>query len=125
MKYQRKIEIDYYCPFEYGLDIFGGRWKSRIICVLSVNPILRYNELKRELNNITDAVLASMLKELIVDDIITRYQYNEIPPRVEYELTEKGHSILPILKSICSWSQKNTKSRLNKKLSPCKVCPLR
>ena len=123
MKYERKIEIDFYCPLEYGLDIFGGKWKSRIICVLSVNNIMRYNELKKELNNITDAVFASMLRELIEDKIITRTQYNEIPPKVEYELTEKGLSVLPILQNICIWSQRQT-NELNKKLPPCKTCEL-
>jgi DNA-binding HxlR family transcriptional regulator len=124
MKYERKIEPEFYCPLEYGFAIFGGKWKSRIICVLSETKIMRYNEIKRELNNITDAVLASMLKELIDDEIITRKQYNEIPPKVEYELTKKGHTILPVLKIICLWSQQHTKGSLNKNLPPCKTCTI-
>ena len=110
------------CPLEYGLDIFGGKWKSRIICVLSAHSVMRYNELRKELANITDAVLAAMLKELIADEFISRKQYNEIPPKVEYSLTEKGQSVLPILQSICLWSRQQTKDQLNKKLPPCKTC---
>jgi len=122
MKYEPKIEKEIMCPLEYGLDIFGGKWKSRIICVLSANSVMRYNEIRKELGDITDAVLAAMLKELIADELISRKQYNEIPPKVEYSLTEKGKSVLPILQSICLWSRQQTKDQLEKKLPPCKTC---
>ncbi|AEG59082.1 winged helix-turn-helix transcriptional regulator [Desulforamulus ruminis] len=123
MKYEPKLEKEIMCPIEYGLEIFGGKWKSRIICVLSAKPVMRYNEIRKELGNITDAVLAAMLKELIENDMIDRRQYNEIPPRVEYALTEIGKSSLPILQSICAWSRTHTKENLNKKLPSCKTCP--
>ncbi len=58
-KYKKKLEDDIRCPLEYGLAIFGGKWKSRIICVLSANERLRYSELRKEMYNITDAVLAA------------------------------------------------------------------
>ena len=122
MKYQPKIEKEILCPIEYGLDIFGGKWKSRIICVLSAHGTMRYNAIRKELNNITDAVLAAMLKEMIADGIISRKQYNEIPPKVEYSLTEQGLSVLPILQSICSWSRIQTKDTIDKKLPSCKTC---
>lgn len=95
--YEPKLEKDIRCPLEYGLDVFGGKWKSRIICVLADKKVLRYSSLRKEMINITDAVLASALKELISDGIIDRHQYDEIPPRVEYSLTEKGKSVVPIL----------------------------
>lgn len=122
MKYEPKTEKEILCPLEYGLDIFGGKWKSRIICVLSAKDIMRYNEIRKELGNITDAVLAAMLKELIANRLISRTQYNEIPPKVEYALTEKGKSVLPILQSICIWSRQQTKDESYKKLPPCKTC---
>lgn len=122
MKYKPKVEKEIMCPLEYGLDIFGGKWKSRIICVLSAHSVMRYNELRTELGNITDAVFAAMLKELITDELINRKQYNEIPPKVEYSLTEKGKSVLPILQSICLWSRQQTKDQLNKRLPTCKTC---
>lgn len=103
-KYKKKLDDDIRCPLEYGLAIFGGKWKSRIICVLSANGKLRYSELRREMYNITDAVLAATLKDLIEDGIIDRKSYDEIPPRVEYMLTEKGKSVVPILQNICQWS---------------------
>ena len=86
--YQKKLETDIRCPLEYGLELFGGKWKSRVICVLNEKGTLRYSGIRKEMLNITDAVLAATLKELIHDDLVVRRQYNEIPPRVEYALTE-------------------------------------
>lgn len=57
-KYKKKLEENIRCPLEYGLTIFGGKWKSRIICVLSAKEKLRYSGLRKELYNITDAVLS-------------------------------------------------------------------
>ena len=122
MKYERKIEKEIMCPIEYGLEMFGGKWKSRILCVLSAGEATRYSALKRELSDITDAVLATMLKELATDRLVSRRQYDEIPPRVEYALTERGTSVLPILQSICVWSRLQTADELDKKLPPCKTC---
>lgn len=68
--------------------------------MLSANSKLRYSEIRKELYNITDAVLAAKLKDLIADGIVDRKSYDEIPPRVEYSLTEKGTSVVPILQSI-------------------------
>jgi len=122
MKYEPKMEKEIMCPIEYGIDIFGGKWKPRILCVLSSTEVMRYNEIRKELGNITDAVLAAMLKEMIADGLISRKQYEQIPPKVEYALAERGRSVLPILQSICHWSRQQTKDKLDRKLSPCKTC---
>ncbi len=121
-KYKKKLEEDIRCPLEYGLSIFGGKWKSRIICVLSANKVLRYSEIRKEMYNITDAVLASTLKELIEDEIISRKSYDEIPPRVEYSLTKKGESVVPILKSICEWSGIFYKEDIENEMTQCQKC---
>lgn len=104
MAYQRKLQRDIRCPLEYGLELFGGKWNSRILCVLAAAGTLRYGALRREMGNITDAVLASTLKELIANGLVSRTSYDEIPPRVEYALTERGNSVIPILQSICHWA---------------------
>ena len=70
--YRRKTEKEIRCPLEYGLELFGGKWKSRIICVLAQKKTLRYGELRAELANITDAVLSAALKELISDGMALR-----------------------------------------------------
>lgn len=120
--YQRKLEKDIRCPLEYGLEVFGEKWKSRIICVLAAKEVLRYSELRKEMGNITDAVLASTLKELIVSQIVTRRSYDEIPPRVEYSLTEKGQSVVPILQSICRWSGAFYKDDSENTMIQCRKC---
>lgn len=121
-KYKKKLDDDIRCPLEYGLAIFGGKWKSRIICVLSVNENLRYSELRKEMYNITDAVLASTLKDLMEDGMIDRKSYDEIPPRVEYSLTQKGRSVVPILKSICQWSDIFYKEEGQNEMVQCQKC---
>lgn len=73
--------------------------------------MLRYSEIRREMGNITDAVLAAILKGLIGNGIVERRSYDEIPPRVEYSLTEKGASVVPILQSICRWGGYFTRTR--------------
>lgn len=120
--YQKKMKEDIRCPLEYGLKIFGCRWKSRIICVLAAKETLRYSELRKEMSNITDAVLSSTLKELITDEIVSRKSYDEIPPRVEYSLTEKGISVVPILQSICKWSGVFYKEDTEYKMTQCQKC---
>jgi Predicted transcriptional regulators len=120
--YQHKTEEDIRCPLEYGLEIFGGKWKSRIICVLAGKGTLRYSELRKEMSSITDAVLASTLKELIANDIVQRKSFDEIPPRVEYCLTEKGNSVVPILQSICRWSGAYHKEDNENTMTQCKKC---
>ena len=103
-KYKKQLDDDIRCPLEYGLTLFGGKWKSRIICVLSANERLCYSEIRKEMYNITDVVLAATLKELMETGIIARKSYDEIPPKVECFLTEKGKSVVPILRSMCQWS---------------------
>ncbi len=102
--YQAKLEKDIRCPLEYGLEVFGGKWKSRIICVLAGRDPVRYSEIRREMRNITDAVLAANLKDLIKEGIVLRKPYDEIPPRVEYTLTEKGKTVVPVLIDIAKWA---------------------
>lgn len=121
-KYKKKLEVDIRCPLEYGLTIFGGKWKSRIICVLASNKTLRYSEVRKEMHNITDAVLASTLKEMMADGLVERRSYDEIPPRVEYSLTEKGKSVVPILQSICQWSGMFYKEDTQNVMTQCQKC---
>lgn len=79
MPHTRKLEPDIRCPLEYGLEVFGGKWKSRILCVLSKKQTLRYGQLREEMTNISDAVLSSSLKELLRDGLVQRRSFDEIP----------------------------------------------
>jgi DNA-binding HxlR family transcriptional regulator len=120
--YQKKLEDDIRCPLEYGLEVFGGKWNSRVICVLADMGTLRYSTIRKEMGNITDAVLTSTLKSLISNGLVERKSYDQIPPRVEYTLTEKGKSVVPILQYICKWSGIFYKAQEDKSLSHCKHC---
>lgn len=120
--YKKKLEPDIRCPLEYGLEMFGGKWPSRIICVLDNKNVLRYSELRTEMGNITDAVLASTLKNLIANDIVVRKSYDEIPPKVEYSLSDKGKSVVPILQSVCKWAGIFYKEENEEAMIQCKKC---
>lgn len=123
--YQPKTEKDIRCPLEYGLEVFGGKWKSRILCVLAEKEVLRYGELRGAMGNITDAVLAAALKELMASQMVGRQSYDEIPPRVEYRLTEKGKSVVPILRSICRWAGLYRREGYTGSMVHCQKCDYR
>lgn len=120
--YKKKLAQDIRCPLEYGLVVFGGRWKSRIICVLAHRGRLRYNALRDEMINITDAMLSENLKTLQEHGIVLREDFQEIPPHVEYSLTGKGQSIVPVLQAICHWAGANNKEFSVPDCGLCSTC---
>lgn len=122
MTYKTLSEREIHCPLEYGMDTFGGKWKPRIICILNAKEVLRYGEIKKELVNLTDTVLSDALKDLIADGMVSRQQYDTIPPKVEYSLTDKGRSVVPILQSICEWSSCFHHMDDMNKLPQCQTC---
>ncbi|WP_010169329.1 winged helix-turn-helix transcriptional regulator [Candidatus Epulonipiscium viviparus] len=91
------------CPLQSALKCIGGKWKIPIICVLSAGEGIRYNELMKKVRGITNTMLALSLKELERDGLITRVQYNEMPIRVEYFITEKAKTLIPTLQSLAAW----------------------
>ena len=99
------------CPLKYLAEVFGGKWKMPIICVLSGDKPQRYSVIKRRIGDITNMMLAHSLKELEHDGMINRTQYNEVPPRVEYSLTDKGRSAIPMLTSAVQWALQDMHSR--------------
>ncbi|MGI6204968.1 MAG: winged helix-turn-helix transcriptional regulator [Anaerovoracaceae bacterium] len=123
--YQKKLDDDIRCPLEYGLQLFGGKWKSRVICVLNEAGKLRYSELRSEMTNITDAVLAATLKELQSDGLVSRKSYDVIPPKVEYSLTKRGESVIPILQSICKWAGIYHREESGIVMKQCQKCDYR
>lgn len=90
-------------PFEFALSMIEGKWKMNILFWLWQRKIMRYSELKRELGNITHKVLSDKLKALEKDGLIIRREYPQVPPKVEYYLSEKGQSFMPILHEVCKW----------------------
>lgn len=90
-------------PFEYSMALIGGKWKLNILFWLSKKKVIRYNELKRLLEGITHKMLSNKLKELESDNLIIRKEYPQVPPKVEYFLSERGESLMPILNELCKW----------------------
>ncbi|MGO1044544.1 winged helix-turn-helix transcriptional regulator [Clostridioides difficile] len=99
----------------------GGKWKLPIICMLAVAKPIRYSSIKRKLDGITNTMLAQSLKELESDEIVFRKQYNEVPSRVEYTLTYKGISIVPVLGQFANWGAINMQEKKTCGLN-CKEC---
>ena len=93
------------CPMGKALSVIGGRWKLRILCTLYVDGTQRFGDLARKTRGITSAMLSASLKELEADGVITRRQYEEIPPRVEYALTDHGRELWPILHRLAHWAR--------------------
>ena len=89
----------WHCPAESALDLLSGKWRPMIIFWLMDGP-LRFNELQRRLGGITHRTLSKTLKEMEAGGLITRNDYGEIPPRVEYALTEKGRAALPSIEAL-------------------------
>jgi DNA-binding HxlR family transcriptional regulator len=94
-------------PFGYTLSVIGGKWKMVIIYLLSENGPVRFNDLKRQIGVITYKMLSSQLKELEADGMVKRTEYPQVPPKVEYRLTEKAETLLPVLEGLCEWGVKN------------------
>jgi DNA-binding HxlR family transcriptional regulator len=93
------------CYIEYALKIIGGKWKLLIIWTISQNKIIRFNALQRKIEGISSLMLSKNLKELEDDGLIIRHQYNEIPPRVEYELSELSQKLIVAMKSLDEWGK--------------------
>jgi len=96
------------CPVEDTLRVISGRWKVIVLYYL-FEGTLRFNELQRKLNGITQRTLTKQLRELEADGIIRRKVYAEIPPRVEYSLTPLGRTLKPVLISMHEWSEKHAR----------------
>ena len=93
--------------FSYTMSLISGKHKMVILyCLMEYQPV-RFNEMKRYLGKITDKTLSSNLKELEEDQLIVRKEYPQIPPNVEYSLTERGESLMNVLDQLCIWGSQN------------------
>ncbi|MCR1839928.1 winged helix-turn-helix transcriptional regulator [Murimonas intestini] len=93
--------------FSYTLSLISGKYKMVILYCLMEFEIVRFNELKRYLKNVTDKTLSNHLKELESDRLIIRKEYPQIPPKVEYSLSDRGRSLMDVLDQLCIWGEKN------------------
>lgn len=89
--------------------ILGGKWKIEILYYIAFRNIHRFGELRRHIGEITESSLTKQLRELEADGFISRYDYQEIPPHVEYNLTDLGKSFIPVLEHMKQWGNENLK----------------
>ena len=93
--------------FSCTMSLIQGKYKMYILYALAGYGVVRFNELKKYINTISYKTLSSTLKELENDGLIHREEYPQIPPKVEYSLTERGKSLMPILDQMCDWGEQN------------------
>ena len=120
--YVRKLEKDFGCPLEAALEAVSGKWKTRIVGTLYRKGSVRFGDIKKELDGVSDAVLSSVLRELQEYGVVERIAYNEVPLRVEYSLTENGMKLVPIFRSLCLWWQRTQHEKIFCKNAHCDGC---
>lgn len=98
---QDEIEA-FACPVAFTVDVIGGKWKSLILFHL-MSGTKRFNELRRLIPDVTQRMLTLQLRELETDGVIHREIYREVPPKVEYSLTQLGHSLAPLVSAMREW----------------------
>lgn len=95
------------CPVETSLELLSGKWKPRILWKLHQQEVLRFGELRRDLPDITAKMLTQQLRELERDGLVHREVYPQVPPKVEYSLSEFGTTLKPVLDTIAQWGTEN------------------
>lgn len=93
--------------FSYTLSLISGKYKMTILYTLAAFQVVRFNEMKRYIEDISYKTLSSALKELEADQLVHREEYPQIPPKVEYSLTERGKSLIPIFNAMCDWGEQH------------------
>lgn len=99
------------CTVEATLNLIGGKWKGVILYRLLTENVLRFNELRRMLPNITQRMLTNQLRELETDGLVHRTVYPEVPPRVEYRLTAYGQTLSPVIQALKVWGDQHVARR--------------
>jgi DNA-binding HxlR family transcriptional regulator len=97
------------CPVETALNLISGKWKARILWKLHTHGVVRFGEMRKGLEGITQKMLTQQLRELEDDGLIKRKVYAEVPPRVEYSLTSFGQTLQPVMQVIGEWGKEHNK----------------
>lgn len=107
-EYLQKVlteEVSDNCPMRRTLELLSGKWRTHIIYELCKKPACRFSEIKKAVPRITNTMLTSTLRDLEQVGIVHREQFNEVPPHVEYSLTEKGKALLPVFFELAKWGE--------------------
>jgi DNA-binding HxlR family transcriptional regulator len=95
------------CPIRQILDRFGDKWSILVLCLLSHRGTLRFNQISSHISDISQRMLTLTLRSLETDGLVSRKIYAEVPPRVEYELTPLGKSLIPYIENLAEWAAQN------------------
>lgn len=95
------------CAIDATMSVIEGRWKTVVLCKLAMKKKLRFNQMIKEIDGVSPRILSKQLRELERDGVILRTSFPEIPPRVEYTLTKRGESLIPLLVIMGDWGLKN------------------
>ncbi len=101
------MDDDFECPVEATLAVIGGKWKAVLIFHLMTDGAQRFAELRRKTSGISERILSRQLRELESDGIVHREVFAEVPPKVEYSLTEYGESLRPVTEAMCQWGKRH------------------
>ena len=101
---------NYRCEIEVTLEVIGGKWKSLIIWTLGIHNVIRFNDFRNLIPEISQKMLTQQLRDLEKNKIVKRKIYNQVPPMVEYSLTEIGEKLLPILEEMDIWGKEFVKN---------------
>lgn len=99
--------MDQECGVSKVMDIFGGKWKLKILWIICNHGGIRFNQLRREVNGITNVMLTRSLELLMEHDLVIRKDFQTIPPHVEYYLTKKGEDLVPFMQQLDLWGREN------------------
>lgn len=106
---REKKQENFNCYITETLNVIGGKWKPYILWLLNQEDVIRFGALKKRIPTVTQKMLTQQLREMESDGFVKRKTYPEVPPRVEYSLTEKGKSLRPILEALSEWGEKHLK----------------
>ena len=106
-EFEKKIRSVTDTPFGYTLSMIGGKWRLVLLYWLVEAQPVRFNELQRKIGTITYKALSRELKEMEADGLVRRKEYPQVPPKVEYSLTERGKSLVEVLKGLCAWGREH------------------
>ena len=104
-----------YCPVRDVIGRLSNKWSMLVLLTLKINGTLRFKEIQQTIDDISQRMLTETLKKLETDGLIERKSYNEIPPKVEYCLTELGKSLMPHIEALVRWAQDNMKTIMEKR----------
>ena len=98
-------DVEFRCYFQLAMMVIGGKWKPKVLFHLAQNEVVRFGVLRRGVFGITEKMLIQSLKELEKDGLVNRKVYRQVPPKVEYSLTDLGKSFIPVLNAMFEWGQ--------------------